>query len=137
MYFVKKNDEKKNNSNFLDDFNNFFTGGLLSRNLKTDIEQTDKEYKVMVDVPGVDKKDINVSFEDNTLTISVNQCNEKEDNNKNYLRKERSCVSMSRSFYLENGDENAIKAKLDNGVLNITVGKVENAQEPKKSISID
>ena len=109
MYFVKKNEDKR--SSFLDDFNNFFTGGIFSKDMKTDIEENEKEYTVSVDVPGVDKKDINLSFEDGYLTVSVEQNTENEDKNKSYIRKERSSMSMTRSYYLEYGDENCIKAK--------------------------
>ena len=135
MYFVKKNEDKR--SSFLDDFNNFFTGGIFSKDMKTDIEENEKEYTVSVDVPGVDKKDINLSFEDGYLTVSVEQNTENEDKNKSYIRKERSSMSMTRSYYLEYGDENCIKAKLNDGVLKIQIGKVENKIEPKKSISIE
>lgn len=135
MYFVKKNEDKR--SSFLDDFNNFFTGGIFSKDMKTDIEENEKEYTVCVDVPGVDKKDINLSFEDGYLTVSVEQNTENEDKNKSYIRKERSSMSMTRSYYLEYGDENRIKAKLNDGVLKIQIGKVENKIEQKKSISIE
>lgn len=135
MYFVKKNEDRKNS--FLDDFNNFFSNGLFSKDLKTDIEENEKEYNVMVDVPGIDKKDIHLSFEDSVLTISVNQNKEIEDKSKNYLKKERSSISMTRSYYLESGDEANIKAKLNDGVLNITINKLANKMEQKKTISID
>lgn len=115
----------------------FFTGGIFSKDMKTDIEENEKEYTVSVDVPGVDKKDINLSFEDGYLTVSVEQNTENEDKNKSYIRKERSSMSMTRSYYLEYGDENCIKAKLNDGVLKIQIGKVENKIEQKKSISIE
>lgn len=135
MYFVKKSDERKNS--FLDDFNSFFSGSIFSKDLKTDIEETDLEYKVMVDVPGIDKKDITLNYEDSTLTISVLQNKEAEDKNRNYLRRERSQMSVSRSFYLEYGDESNVKAKLNDGVLEISIKKLENKTEQKKTISID
>ncbi len=135
MYFVKKSDERKNS--FLDDFNSFFSGSIFSKDLKTDIEETDLEYKVMVDVPGIDKKDISLNYEDSTLTISVLQSKEAEDKNRNYLRRERNLMSVSRSFYLEYGDESNVKAKLNDGVLEISIKKLENKTEQKKTISID
>lgn len=135
MYFVKKNEDRKNS--LFDDFNSLFNGGFFSKDMKTDIEETEKEYQVTVDVPGVDKKDIRISFEDGNLTVMVEQNKECEDKNKSYIRKERSCMSMSRSYYLEYGDENKIKAKLNDGVLKISVEKLENKIEQKRTISID
>ena len=102
MYFVKKTD---NRNTLLDDFNNFFKGSFLSKDMKTDIEENEKEYLVTVD--------------------------------KSYIRKERSSFSMSRSYYLENGTEEGIKAKLDNGVLNIVIPKTNKPAQNKKLISIE
>ena len=134
MYFVKKTD---NRNTLLDDFNNFFKGSFLSKDMKTDIEENEKEYLVTVDVPGVDKNNISVDFDDNTLTIEINQENEKDNSDKSYIRKERSSFSMSRSYYLENGTEEGIKAKLDNGVLNIVIPKTNKPAKNKKLISIE
>lgn len=134
MYFVKKTD---NRNTLLDDFNNFFKGNFLSKDMKTDIEENEKEYLVTVDVPGVDKNNISVDFDDNTLTIEINQENEKDNSDKSYIRKERSSFSMSRSYYLENGTEEGIKAKLDNGVLNIVIPKTNKPAQNKKLISIE
>lgn len=134
MFYIKKNDEGRNT--LLDEFNNFFSGGLFYKEMKTDIEETEKEYKVSVDLPGVDKNNIQLSYEDSVLTITVNQSSNKEDKSTNYIRRERTTSQMSRSYYLDNGDENNIKAKLHDGVLNITVGKCE-VIDNKKTISID
>ena len=105
--------------------------------MKTDICENEKEYLVTVDVPGVDKNNISVDFDDNTLTIEINQENEKDNSDKSYIRKERSSFSMSRSYYLENGTEEGIKAKLDNGVLNIVIPKTNKPAQNKKLISIE
>ena len=69
------------------------------------------------------------------LTLSVNQEEEKEEKEQRFIRKERSRFSYSRSYYLDKACEEKIKAKMDNGILTITVGKAE--EEIKKSISID
>lgn len=133
MYFVKKNNER----GLLDDFSNLFTGNLFNKDLKTDIEETDEAYNVCVDVPGIDKKDIDLKYYDDVLTISINQSSEYNDKSKNYIKRERSYQSISRSFYLANGDESNIKAKLNNGVLSIVVNKLENKPDNKKTISIE
>ncbi len=135
MYFVKKsNDEKKNN--IVDDVQNFFMDSFFSNKaLKTDIVETDQEYLLEVELPGVEKKDVSLDFNNQYLTLSVNQEDSTEAKEKHYIRKERSRFSYSRSYYLDKADENKIKAKLENGVLLITVGKSD--EEIKKTISID
>lgn len=133
MYFVKKNNERS----LLDDFSSIFTGGLFNKELKTDIEEAEDKYNILVDVPGVDKKDIDLKYHDEVLTISVNQTNESCEESKSYLKKERCYHSVSRSFYLANGDDSNIKAKLNDGVLSITINKLENISNTKKNILID
>lgn len=135
MYFIRKNNEEKKN-NLVDDFQNFFMDSFFSNKaLKTDIVETETSYVLKVDLPGVDKKDVNLDFNNQYLTLSVNQEEEKEDKNQHYIRKERSRYSYSRSYYLDKADETSIKAKLDNGILTITVGK--NEEDIKKAITID
>ena len=133
-YRLENNEEKKNN--FVDDFQNFFVDSFFSNKaLKTDIIENDKEYVLKVELPGVDKKNINLDFNNQYLTLSVNQEEEKEEKEQRFIRKERSRFSYSRSYYLDKACEEKIKAKMDNGILTITVGKAE--EEIKKSISID
>ena len=73
MYFIKKsNDEKKNN--IVDDVQNFFMDSFFSNKaLKTDIVETDQEYLLEVELPGVEKKDVSLDFNNQYLTLSVNQ----------------------------------------------------------------
>ncbi len=133
MYFVKKSDKE---NSFLDDFTNFFNQGF-GKDLKTDIVENDNQYEVTMDVPGVNKSDISISFDDQTLTIDVKRVKEeKNDEKKNYICKERSVSDYSRSFYLENGDESNAKAKLVDGVLMVCVGKKAQANT-KKTIAIE
>ena len=135
MYFIKKNNEEKKN-NIVDDFQNFFMDSFFSNKaLKTDIIETDKEYVLKVDLPGVDKKDVSLDFNNQYLTLSVNQEEDKDEKDQHFIRKERSRFSYSRSYYLDKADEEKIKAKLDNGILTISIGK--NEEEIKKSITID
>lgn len=129
--------ENKNDRYSLwDTFNDMFTDAF-SKEMKTDIEENEDGYLLNVEIPGVSKEDINLSFEDDTLTIHVKKSNKKDDKNKNYIAKERSTLDMTRSFYLENVDENSISAKLDNGILTIGLTKLKNIPNPKKVISIE
>lgn len=135
MYFIKKNNEEKKN-NLVDDFQNFFMDSFFSNKaLKTDIVETEKDYVLKVDLPGVEKKDVNLDFNNQYLTLSVNQEEDKEEKDLHYIRKERNRFSYSRSYYLDKADESKIKAKLENGILTITIGKDE--EDIKKTITID
>lgn len=136
MYFVKKNSEERKNS-LADDFQNFFMDSFFSNKaLKTDIIENDKEYILKVDLPGVDKKNVSLDFNNQYLTLAVHQEKEAEEENQKYIRKERSNFSYSRSYYLDKADEEKIKAKLDNGILTITIGK-STIDDSKKAITID
>lgn len=126
MYIVRRNP--------INEVQNLFTSVFNGNGLRTNIEELENEYFVTVEVPGVSKKDINIEFEDNYLTISVEK--KMEDNNKKYLRKEITEESFKRSFYLEGVDEESIKAKLDNGILSIKIAKIKQEIKNKK-IKID
>ena len=114
---------------------NFFKNGLFGNNIKADLEENDKNYLLTVDAPGVDKKDISISFEDGYLTVSFTSKTEKNEKKK-YIVRERGFSEVSRSFYLEDADENTIKAKLADGVLTVEIAKMPKV-ETKKIISIE
>ncbi len=118
------------NDNLFDDMFNCFT----QNDLRSDVSADDNEFDITMDVPGVDKKNIDISFNDDVLTVNVKY--EKKNDKKNYTVKERFYSNTSRSFYLENANPEAITAKLDNGVLNIKVAKMPKV-ETKKLIAIE
>jgi HSP20 family protein len=100
------------------------------------IKETNENYEVEVAAPGLDKKDFNVSLDNNMLTISCTKSVSKEDKgeNENYTRREFSYQSFQRSFELPNVvDEDRINAHYDNGLLHLTIPKKEEAKqkEPK------
>lgn len=117
-------------------FDDFYRDLNFKGNMPTDIVENDDEYVMAIDVPGVAKENINISFDNSYLTIKVTDNKEEEDNN-NYIRHEITSYDMSRSYYLANADENNIKAKLDNGVLYVKVGKVAPTKLEKKYIAIE
>ncbi len=102
--------------------------------MASDLCENGQAYMLTCDVPGVKKENINISFENRTLTVSVKA--EDEEDKKNYIRKENYSAQYSRSYYLADGDESSIKAKLENGVLRVIVGKINQVQE-KQTIAIE
>lgn len=104
-------------------------------NMKTDIRETENSYEVAVDMAGFDKKDINVKLENGYVTISAKR--EEKDENKRYLRRERS-VSCSRSYYVgDKVNEKDIKAKYENGTLTVEIPKKEEKEIPSHNIEIE
>lgn len=93
-----------------------------------DVHSNDKEVVLDVELPGIDPEKVDVSVNNNVLTIR----GEKEYKEKNYDRLERYYGSFSRSFTLPNNiDVEKIEAKGNNGVLTITIPK-EKKVLPKK-----
>ena len=116
-------------------FDDFYKDLKVKGNMPTDIVEDEKEYVLSIDVPGVAKENINISFDDSYLTVNVTAKEETKDDK--YLRHEILSYDTSRSYYLENVDESSIKAKLEGGVLTITVLKTEPVKPEKKYIAIE
>ena len=103
---------------------------------KTDMRETEDQYLIHVDLPGIPKKDVKVSYKDNRLTISGERKEEEKEETDNYLRKERYFGSFVRTFTLPAAvNEEDIKANFKEGVLTVTVPKAE-VSKPK-TVEID
>lgn len=109
--------------------------------MKTDVKEDENGFTVMMDVPGFTKDDVQISLEKGTLTIiaSKNEEKEEKDEKKGFIMKERYSGSMKRSFYV--GDElksEDIHAKMEDGVLTLSVPKKEEKkEETKQLVTID
>ncbi|MFB5614008.1 MAG: Hsp20/alpha crystallin family protein [Candidatus Nitrosomaritimum yanchengensis] len=103
-----------------------------------DLIDEGKQFRVKMDVPGVKKNEIKLEVTDNSLEISAEHKEESEEKKKNYLRKERSHVSYYRTLPLsEKVVSGQVKAKLTDGVLDITLQKAKPTTiSKKKSIHI-
>lgn len=126
---------------FLDEFEKGFSINTAEFSPRVDISENEKNIYVSVEVPGVSKDDIKVTVNsDNLLVIKGEKKREfkTEDKKRNYIRVERSYGLFQRSFMLPvNVNKDNIKAKFENGVLNITLEKVEPEQPKQIEISID
>ena len=121
---------------FLDDFFDDFEPVGRCQNLKSDIYEKDGNYVIEMDVPGFDKKDIDIDIDNGYLSVSASREEENKDDDKNYIRRERSSYRCSREFYLGDVSEENIKAEFNNGILKIVVPKNEEI-ESKKKIEIE
>ena len=102
----------------------FFEEG---NNMKCDIYEKDNIYHVEMDLPGFTKDEIKIECNKGTLSVTASkeEKHEEEDSDKKYLRRERSYGKYSRSFYLNDVDEDKISAKFDNGTLTISIHKID------------
>ncbi|HIW51089.1 MAG TPA: Hsp20/alpha crystallin family protein [Candidatus Blautia intestinavium] len=108
--------------------------------MKTDIQETDKNYILEMDLPGFSKDEVKVSLENGFLTISAAKGlnkDEKEKKNGRYIRRERYAGACQRSFYVgENISQDDISAEFKHGILKLSIPKKEPAEE-KTYITID
>ncbi len=101
-----------------------------------EVSETENEIIVKAAVPGVDKKDLNISVLNNNLIIKGEVKREKEEKKKNYYRQEIAYGSFSRTIPLPAEVKvEEIKANMKNGVVTITIPKAEKAKA--KEITID
>jgi len=121
--------------NMMDSFFDNSFGTLVSNYhpIRADVMETENEYVIDAELPGVKKEDVALNVVDNRLVITVVQNEEKNEKSGNYIRRERRSGTSSRSFYLENIKEEEIKAKFHDGVLSITLPK-EKPDKPKEKI---
>ncbi len=96
-----------------------------------DVKETDSQYLMEVELPGLTEKDVEVKLDNNLLTISSRKDEKKEEKKNGYLIRERRASSFARSFVLPEGIEREkISAEFKNGVLSLSFPKSP-AAKPK------
>ncbi len=125
-------------SEMMEDFEKSFTLSTAEFSPRVDISEDEKHIYVTCELPGVNKEDVKVTLnDDNILVIKGEKKREfkTQDKERNFIRVERSYGSFQRSFMLpDNVKHDNIQAKYENGVLTITLEKIE--PEPPKQIEI-
>jgi len=102
-----------------------------------DVYEDEHQITLKVEVPGIDQKDINISLENNTLTVHGERKFEKEEKEENFHRIERRYGSFSRSFTLPNTvDTENVQADYDNGVLRIRLARRAEAKPKQIKIGV-
>ena len=132
-----------NSPAFPEIFENLFNDNFFGSNQRwnnvpaTNIIEHKNEYELELAVPGYEKKDFKIDLEQNMLTISSTKEENHEENTKDYSRKEFSSCSFSRSFTLpETIDKDNIQANYENGILHVTLPKVEEVKKLTKEIKV-
>lgn len=102
-----------------------------------DVSETDDEITVSADLPGMDEKDIQVTLDNDVLTIRGEKKVEHEEKKRNYHMVERSYGEFHRAIPMPQGiDAEKVKAKFAKGVLTVSVAKKPEAQSREKRIEI-
>ncbi|BDR73769.1 heat-shock protein [Clostridium tetani] len=143
MIPFKRNNSMKRDSYFDEFFDNFFNNDFLvpikfpKNNFRADLKETNNEYIIEADLPGISKDAVKVNYSNNNLVISAKREDIIENKDENYIRRERNYGEFKRAFYVDNVDENNIKASFKNGVLKINLPKLEGTTKARKQIEIE
>ncbi len=134
------------NSDFDRLFSDFF-GNSLGRRYNgsertiypsIDLSESDKEFVVKAELPGVDKDNVKISLQENILTLHGEKNQEIEEKNENYRLNERVYGVFERSIRLPNSvDAKKIKAKFKDGILSINLPKSAEAKLKEIPISVN
>lgn len=140
MNIVRTNPKRELNTvnnefdNLLSKFWNSEDSYLTKFNPSVDIEENENEFKFHAELPGLDKKDVNITVKDNILTIAGEKVQKNRDRQLNFHRIESAYGKFQRCFKLpQNIKQNEINADFTNGILNITVPIAEEAK-PKEIV---
>lgn len=99
--------------------------------------ETENAFKIELAAPGFDKQDFTLNVENDQLTIEAKHETKEEETNERYTRREFRVAAVKRSFKLpKTVNQDAINAVYENGILNVTLGKKEEAKPVVKSIPI-
>jgi len=108
---------------------------LTLRSPLTDLEETDKEVIAKFELPGVDKKDIQLNITENKIEVKVEKRKESKEKKKGYYRMERRYSGFYRAIPLPEGvHPEKAKAKYEDGILEVTMPKAETKKISKVEI---
>jgi HSP20 family protein len=119
-------------------FEEDFDFTISPRLAATDVYETDKDLVVEMQVPGFKKEDIKISFQDDYLKVEGKAEEEKEEKDRNYWRKEIRRGSFVRVIPLpKKVDPKKAKASFKDGVLKVSLPKIEEVKETGEEIKIE
>lgn len=107
----------------------------IAPTFRADIQETEQEFIVEAELPGMKKDEIVVEFKENTLTISVQKNEEIKEERDNYVHRERRTGNYCRSFYVDNVDNAGVKAEYTDGVLKVHL--LKRKETPPENYRID
>ena len=137
MYLVKRNPRVDWTPQHVDRFFNDFWNNSFSNfdqdstvwSPRVDVKETKDAYELLADLPGLEKKEINISLNDNVLTVKGERKSEEKSEDENCYYNERTYGTFSRSFRLPNKvEQKDIRAEYKDGVLKVVLRKSEEAK---------
>ncbi len=115
----------------------FISDRFISKVPAVNVAETSDAYLIELAAPGLDKSDFKINVDGDVLTISGEKSAEKSSEDKKYSKREYSYTSFTRSFTLpESIDHAKIQASYKDGVLNLEIGKKEEAKAVSKLIEV-
>ena len=128
-----------------DIFNDFFDTNWMDRPKATapaiNVIETPEAYELELAAPGMTKEDFNVHLdEEGDLVINMEKKveNKEKEHKGHYLRREFSYTKFQQTMLLpEDADRESITAKVENGVLSVTIGKIRKVEPEKTSKQIE
>ena len=103
---------------------------------RMDLSETDDAYHIHLDVPGMTKEDLNINFHDGQLAVSGERKREETNEQRDFVRVERSYGSFYRSFRLpKQVDADNIEASYESGVLTVRVPKSQESKPRRIEVS--
>ena len=143
MTLVKWNPTRSLMTDFDRIFDSMFTHDLpqfsstKSWMLAVDVNETETEFLLSADIPGLDKKDVSIDIHDGVITIEGERAIDNEKSTDDYRIRERQLGSFNRSFRLpDNVNEVKVAAKFKNGVLKVTLPKTKEVIPEGRQIKI-
>ena len=143
MTLVKWNPTRSLMTDFDRIFDSMFTHDLpqfsstKSWMLAVDVNETETEFFLSADMPGLDKKDVTVDIHDGVITIKGERAIDNEKSTDSYQIRERQLGSFNRSFRLpDNVNEDKVAATFKNGVLTVTLPKTKEILSEGRQIKI-
>ncbi len=125
---------------YMNDFErSFFNSNFKSAPMfRCDISDKDNVYLIEAELPGFEKENIQIEVNENVLTISASsgETSEKNDQNGNYIRRERHSNKLSRSFTTDGINLEEVSASYKNGVLRLSLPKTTPSEPQTKKIEI-
>lgn len=143
---------QKRHDDFFGDFGDWMNDGFFSNlgkafysitpehdTMKTDVKETDQAYQLKIDLPGFDKADIHLNYANDMLAVTGHRSSFSDDSDKkgNMIHSERTYGQVSRQYHLPYVDRDKITAKYENGVLSMTLPKLDQAVDNDSHIEIE
>ncbi len=117
------------------DFDRFFD--IFDNTMATDIVDKGDQYELTCELPGLEKEDIKISIEDNTMTIAVDKRSEREETNESYVLQERRACKYNRRFDIRGIDKEKISGSYKDGILKLNLPKLKAEEEEQQYLEID